>query len=74
MNPLINELRLQFYAQTDVEITSKARFRAWQEYALWLEAFQAKKFRDELLKENNLLREGIHEVMAILETAVSSRI
>lgn len=74
MDKDIQELRLQFYAQTDIEITSKARFKAWQEYALWLETFQATKFNSEYFKENSLLRKRIHEVMAILETAISSRI
>lgn len=74
MKNLIKELRLQFYAQTNIEIESKAKLKVWQQYAVWLENFQAKELNYEVLKEAKFLRKQIYQVLVMLESAISSRI
>jgi len=70
----IEELRLQFHAETDLEIKNKTNLKTWQTYALWLEIFQAEKLNQPALKEVKFLRKQIHHVLAALEAAISRRI
>ncbi len=83
MQSTIQELRLQFYAQTDIEIKDKRSSSSkdvkscvsiWQKYAIWLEIFQAEKLNSQFLKENQFLRDKIYQVLDILETTISERI
>jgi len=83
MRKSTNELRLQFYAQTNIEIKNeqsksckdaKPCASTWQKYAIWLENFQAAKLNQQVLQENNLLRNTIYEVLDILETSITKRI
>ena len=52
----------------------KAGNSSWQKYALWLENLQAEKLNIQFLKENQLLRDKIYQVLDILEATISEKI
>ncbi|MFA5878779.1 MAG: hypothetical protein WC860_01245 [Candidatus Margulisiibacteriota bacterium] len=74
MKSLRNELRLQFYAQTDIEIYAKAKRQDWQNYALWLENLAIEKLNQDIILENKKLREAFCKAQDILESGLLSPI
>jgi hypothetical protein len=72
MQPSQQELRLRFEAETDIVISKKTK--DWQKYALWLENLNIKKINDELVQENEKLRNAFYAAMDILEVGLVSRV
>ena len=70
MQQSIKELRLNFEAETDLEI--KPHFKQWRKYALWLENLQIQKLNREIISENKKLRRAFYKVVDILEISLSS--
>jgi 2-phospho-L-lactate transferase/gluconeogenesis factor (CofD/UPF0052 family) len=62
-------LRLRFYAETNVELRSKAD--DWKSYAEWHEKLSAKKVNNEILQSNDLLRSKLRQAMDILEEGIT---
>jgi hypothetical protein len=71
MQPSQQELRLRFEAETDIVVNQKTK--DWRAYALWLENLNIKKINDELVQENEKLRNAFYEAMDILEVGLVSR-
>ena len=61
-------LRRTFEAQTDIIIEQKDE---WKKYAQWLEAFNVKKFGNDIVEENKMLRQQIRKAMDILEYGIT---
>jgi len=68
----IEELRLNFEANTDIQINEQTT--NWKPYAIWLEGIKIKKFNNEIIRENNKLRAAFYETIDILESALSAPI
>ncbi len=58
-------LRLAFEAETDIEIDAYPS--NWKKYAEWLESFSIKKLNNEVIKENELLRNAMQKAMSALD-------
>ena len=72
MQPSQQELRLRFEAETDIVVNQKTK--DWRAYALWLENLNIKKINDELVQENEKLRNAFYAAMDILEVGLVSRV
>ena len=59
------KLRLAFEAETDVVI--EAYPEDWKKYAKWLENLAIKKLNNEVIKENELLRNAMQKAMKALD-------
>lgn len=59
------ELRNEFYYETDVEINEKSC--CWKHYALWLEQQCAERINSEIIAENKKLKEQQDKIMELLE-------
>ena len=66
------ELHERFYAETNFEICEN--FKNWQVYALWLENISIAKLNQELILENQKLREAFYSAMDILEHGLVDKI
>lgn len=62
-------LRLRFESQTDIVLVPHPEH--WQEYAEWLEELAVKELNNELVRENELLRNKITEAMDALEEGIT---
>ena len=59
------KLRLTFEAETDVVI--EAYPEDWKRYAKWLEKLAIEKLNNEVIKENELLRNAMQKAMKALD-------
>ena len=59
------KLRLTFEAETNVVI--EAYPQDWKKYAEWLENLAIKKLNNEVIKENELLRNAMQKAMSTLD-------
>ncbi len=59
------KLRLTFEAETDVII--EAYPEDWKKYAKWLEKLAIEKLNNEVIKENELLRNAMQKAMKALD-------
>jgi len=62
-------LRFRFQAETDVEIDPTPA--DWQQYAGWLEVLAINELNNELLKENEMLKQKMREAMSVLEKGIT---
>ena len=58
-------LRLAFEAETDIVIDAYPK--DWKKYAEWLEKLAIKKLNNEVIKENELLRNAMQKAMKALD-------
>ncbi len=58
-------LRLAFEAETDIVIDAYPK--DWKKYAEWLENLAIKKLNNEVIKENELLRNAMQKAMKALD-------
>ena len=58
-------LRLAFEAETDIVIDAYPQ--DWKKYAEWLENLAIKKLNNEVIKENELLRNAMQKAMSTLD-------
>lgn len=72
MDENVRKLRFDFEAETDIDIDESSE--NWQEYAQWLEKLSVSKLNNEMVKENDALRNMMNEAMGLLEEGVVSRI
>ena len=59
------KLRLTFEAETDIVI--EAYPEDWKKYAEWLENLAIEKLNNEVIKENELLRNAMQKAMKALD-------
>ena len=59
------KLRLTFEAETDVII--EAYPEDWKRYAKWLEKLAIEKLNNEIIEENELLRNAMQKAMKALD-------
>ncbi len=59
------KLRLAFEAETDVVI--EAYPEDWKKYAEWLEKLAIEKLNNDVIKENELLRNAMQKAMSTLD-------
>lgn len=71
MEKIIEEFRLRFEAETDIE--KLKTIHDWKRYASWLEVLAYKKINSELVKENYKLRQAFYDVIDILDINLTSR-
>jgi hypothetical protein len=62
-------LRLRFESQTDIVLVPHPEH--WQEYAEWLEELAVNELNNELMRENELLRNKMQEAMNALEQGIT---
>ncbi len=58
-------LRLAFEAETDIVIDAYPQ--DWKKYAEWLENLAIEKLNNEVIKENELLRNAMQKAMSTLD-------
>ncbi len=58
-------LRLAFEAETDMEIETYPR--DWKKYAEWLENLAIENLNNDVIKENELLRNAMQKAMSALD-------
>ncbi|MFA5879986.1 MAG: hypothetical protein WC860_07420 [Candidatus Margulisiibacteriota bacterium] len=72
MNETSEELRLRFEAETDIQIDEK--LLDWKPYAIWLENLAIQQVNNEIITENNKLREAYWKVIDLLDNILAKRI
>ncbi len=62
-------LRQRFQAQTDIEIHPQPE--DWKQYAEWLEKLAVRELNNELVRENEMLRNRMQEAVNVLEEGIT---
>lgn len=72
MDERIKKLRFDFEAETDIALDKSPD--DWQNYALWLEKLTIEKLNGQMIKENDVLKNMVNDVVARLQEGIVQRV